>query len=372
MKANLIKDLKKELNSIILHGQEEVKQTSITNSIEQKFQLKKITNFCVDKFKNTLYTRMDQIQLTKHEIDQMGEEVLKIYYPTEASQGKPNERQLRGFIEPVDYEKIIKLFYQFCYDPRLINIILGDTFKSHMFRNKLNNTTSPENSILYKLFVGYASHDSVDINFDNYPDQAYKTFKFELSVNRIPINKEDHYLEVLTNDFLKLPESDMIIGIPNNFIIQVKLNKPTSIYVVLQNFISDGYTIREVHQNGIISNLGNIPSNSFQEFTNFFEGRKKKETSKEEIKEGDFDIKNEIIRALYSALMEEIENKTGYNILDGKIDENSKIISIIDQHTTITKIALVSKKNDMEISLEDIIYILDELSSKVKAQIFSN
>jgi hypothetical protein len=63
------------------------------------------------------------------------------------------------------------------------------------------------------------------------------------------------------------------MAIPNNFIIQVKNNKPISVYVVLQNFISDGVTIRKVHDDGIISNLGSISNNSFEEFTEFFKNK---------------------------------------------------------------------------------------------------
>jgi hypothetical protein len=273
MKETLIKVLSQELNSLILQGHHEIRKTSIKDSIEQKLELKKMTNFCVEQFKTNLYQRMDQIDLTRHDINKIGMEVLNSYSPIEVLKDKSDNNILPGLIDPIDYEKIIKLFYKFCYDLNNVKLILGDNFESEIIQYRLKKTTSPEDAYSLDLLTRYAKNEGVEINFNDYPNQVYNSFHFEISVNRVILDKSDHYLEVISNDFLKLSYSDLIMAIPNNFIIQVKNNKPISVYVVLQNFISDGVTIRKVHDDGIISNLGSISNNSFEEFTEFFKNK---------------------------------------------------------------------------------------------------
>jgi|GEM_PF-4854551 hypothetical protein len=273
MKETLIKVLSQELNSLILQGQSEVKKTSIKGSILERLELIKMTSFCVEQFKINLYQQMNRINLTKPEIDKIGNDVLDSYSKGKIMEEKAVAHVLPGLIDPVDYEKIIKLFYRFCYDLNIVKSILGNSFESKIIEYRLKNSTSPEDAVSLDLFTRYAKAEGVDINFDDYPNQVYNTFHFEISMNKIILEGSDHYLEVISNNFFKLSTSDLVIAIPNNFIIQVKNNVPISIYVVLQNFISDGVTIRKVHEDGIISNLGSIRSNSFEEFTSFFKNR---------------------------------------------------------------------------------------------------
>ena len=266
------------MSDTMLNGIKEILQDDeIRNSPFEQISILDIMNKTVEEFKSILLPECEKVHCTENEIHELCDNVYKaIYSKLYEEEEEEDDNDFEDDFEDendslpglsnhdikVYQREVVSTFYKFCFDAEIAQRILSKRLSSADLARKMAITKTAENSVAINLFREFAEKHNISIDFNDYPQQWHITFGFNLVVERLIIDNDNHYIELLVNDFEKIDiDSDSPIAIANNFIIYVKDGKPTSIYIAVKGIISDSFALRKVSSDGSSYNVGFVKNN---------------------------------------------------------------------------------------------------------------
>ena len=236
--------------------------------LESMFYLN-IMNNTVKEFKSFLNTSKLKFDISDDEIEKIGSRGYNSVYSKLFDDGNENDEDDELLYisqsQMVEDAKQIKLlFYQYCFDEEVTELFLEDSQNSKIIAKKMAETTTISESITYSLFKSYLTKSDINFTEIDITKFNYKSFDFNLTVDRVIIGSNDNYLEILSNDFenIVIPDDDVLpLTLANNFVVYVEKFKPKFLYVVIQDPIFKKYALRKIAKKGISSNVTFMPNN---------------------------------------------------------------------------------------------------------------
>jgi len=147
--------------------------------------------------------------------------------------------------------KVNAVFYDFCFSAAMAQQILGDTeMRLHLIKALVMQPANDK--ILESLFRSFAlAKHKLNLDRGDNVYYHYRGFKFDVYVSRFYVDDSNDYFEVLLNDFKKVKNSDGVkLARATEYILYVKENMPSAIFVVVHDPILKTYAIRRVYEDG--------------------------------------------------------------------------------------------------------------------------
>lgn len=159
-------------------------------------------------------------------------------------------------------QKIKLLFYQFCFDEEVTELFIEDSQNSRLIAKKMAQSSTINEAITYTLFKSYLKKFNVDFIETDVTKFCYNNFEFTLMVERVVIENDANYLEILTNDFTDIPsDGGFPKAVANNFVVYVENYKPKFLYAVIKDPIFGKYALRKIAKKGVSSNVTFMKNN---------------------------------------------------------------------------------------------------------------
>ena len=172
-----------------------------------------------------------------------------------------------------DYNLVSSAFYEFCFSPYYANVILGTEEISYHLQQVMKEYQSQQDAASLILFSRMAKTKGITIEVYEVIDQEHNSFQFTLKAQRIPLDTQNNYLEVMSNDFGESTEDNLPMSVATRYIIHFENDQPVFIYVVVKTFLLQSFTLRKVNVDGSSSNLGRLKDDNIRTIAEFINNK---------------------------------------------------------------------------------------------------
>lgn len=167
--------------------------------------------------------------------------------------------------------RINSLFYQYCFSKETAKIFLEENdMRPTIARALYLNVLDKENilELTFKLYLKKAHR--IELETIGHKFYKYNGYKFYLDNDRIDINGEVTFFEILRNGIEDVIDKDgSNCSIANEFIIYVKNTLPIAIFVIITDSLINKIVIREVLKDGFSYLITDLDTNEDNEAIDF-------------------------------------------------------------------------------------------------------
>ncbi len=181
-----------------------------------------------------------------------------------------NDSEIDQLIENFEQDKffVSSVFYKFCFDSEVVSLFLSRNDQAIEIAKNMATTRFEHESVSLIMFKAFLRRYSGDFEYQQSGEFKYRSFEFNINVEKMVIESDNTYFEILTNDFTDVKNEDgEELAIATNYIVYVKNGLPNSIFVVIKDPYLEKYAIRKVSDNGISNSLGFIEDNDLDSYT---------------------------------------------------------------------------------------------------------
>jgi hypothetical protein len=167
--------------------------------------------------------------------------------------------------------KMNALFYQFCFSVETAKMFLEENDMRPTISRALYLSVLESNKFLeltFKLFL--KKRYGLEFETIGYKFYRYNGYKFFLDVDRIDIDEEVTFFEILRNGFENVKDADgNDCAIAHEFIVYVKDTLPVAIFIIVVDPLINKIAVREVFKDGQSSVIKFFNSNDDNEAIDF-------------------------------------------------------------------------------------------------------
>lgn len=176
-------------------------------------------------------------------------------------------------IEEKSKFRMNRLFYHYCFSIETAKMFLEEnTLRPTIARALYLSILDKENflELTFKLYLKKVH--ALELETIGYKFYKYNGYKFYLDVDRVNIEGEVTFFEILRNGFEDVRDHDgNNCAIANEFMVYVKDTLPVAIFVIVIDPILDKLAIREVYKDGTSAILTFLDTNDDNEAIDFLQ-----------------------------------------------------------------------------------------------------